>query len=75
MQRMRLEKPHLWKGRGAGSTEHNRQCRGYGEEVREHQENKKDILSGQAETQSGDSKDEDEETEMKVLDRGAGDRD
>ena len=32
-----------------------------------HQENKKDILSGQAETQSGDSKDEDEETEMKVL--------
>ena len=24
-------KPHLWKGRGAGSTEHNRQCRGYGE--------------------------------------------
>ena len=67
MQRMRLE--NLIYGKEGAQEVLNTidSVEGMEREVREHQENKKDILSGQAETQSGDSKDEDEETEMKVL--------
>mgnify|MGYP000474221514 CR=1 FL=1 len=67
MQRMRLE--NLIYGKEVAQEVLNTidSVEGMEREVREHQENKKDILSGQAETQSGDSKDEDEETEMKVL--------
>ena len=67
MQRMRLE--NLIYGKEGAQEVLNTidSVEGMEREVREHQENKKDILSGPAETQSGDSKDEDEETEMKVL--------
>ena len=67
MQRMRLE--NLIYGKEGAQEVLNTidSVEGMEREVREHQENKKDILSGQAETRSGDSKDEDEETEMKVL--------
>ena len=62
MQRMRLE--NLIYGKEGAQEVLNTidSVEGMEREVREHQENKKDILSGQAETQSGDSKDEDEET-------------
>ena len=64
MQRMRLE--NLIYGKEGAQEVLNTidSVEGMEREVREHQENKKDILSGQAETQSGDS-----------ADRGAGDRD
>ena len=67
MQRMRLE--NLIYGKEGAQEVWNTidSVEGMEREVREHQENKKNILSGQAETQSGDSKDEDEETEIKVL--------
>ena len=56
MQRMRLE--NLIYGKEGAQEVLNTidSVEGMEREVREHQENKKDILSGQAETQSGDSK-------------------
>ncbi len=67
MQRMRLENLIYGKEEALEAMNTADSVGGMEEEVKKHQENRTAVSSGQAETQSGGSQDEDEAAEMKVL--------
>lgn len=67
MQKMRLENLIYGKEGVQEALNTADSIEGMAGEVRQYQENRKDLLSGQAETQSGGSNEENEENEIKVL--------